>query len=271
MQKKIFYSLFAMLVFVSLGAGCCGPNWQHSACDFTCPSHDGSLVSDTAANTEKGYFFEGDREFEGDRDRGSTVGLAEYKETAGDPVSSECHACSRHSEKRGLFELFHKHWANFDSNRWQGSGGGDVYISSWKSDPPDYSDPCDRCGHWTGAVACKTNCWKDLFYRPLSRLTCKAYGLQGESSCSMAVACACGTACGVKDSDCTSGYCGSVMERAVSRLSTQEAFDASPDQVYQQTDQRIMLPVSPSPAGTKNVAVAHAETSLTTDPVPSAR
>ena len=258
-----------MLVFVSLGTGCCGPNWQHSTCDFSCPSHGGSLVSDTAANTEKGYFFEGGSE------RGSAVDLTEYKETAGDPVSDECRVCGGNSEKRGTIGLFHDHWANFHSNRWKGSGGGDVYISSWKSDPPDYSDPCDRCCHWTGAVASKTNCWKDLFYRPFSRLTCKANGLQGESSCSIDVACGCGTACGISvglnDSGCTNGCCGGVMERAVSRPSTKEPFDALPDQAYQQTDQRKILPVSTPPARTKSVAVARAETSLTTDPISTAR
>jgi hypothetical protein len=30
-----------------------------------------------------------------------------------------------------------------------GDGCGELYWSEWHSDPPDCSDPCDRCGNWT--------------------------------------------------------------------------------------------------------------------------
>lgn len=35
---------------------------------------------------------------------------------------------------------------------------GDIYWNEWFSDPPNCSDPCDRCGNWTGvrAGSCST-------------------------------------------------------------------------------------------------------------------
>ena len=58
------------------------------------------------------------------------------------------------------------------SQRFCGSGCGEVYLGDWSSDPPDYSDPCDDCGNWLGAGCCVPNWWKNFTYNPLGWFNC---------------------------------------------------------------------------------------------------
>jgi len=109
-------------------------------------------------------------------------------------ASSACSGCVATGKMRPMAWL-HRRWSTRSSRRWKGSGCGDVYMCAWKSDPPDYCDPCDRCGQWTEPACCQSNCWKDLMVRPLNRLSCKSGGCQGVATCSATTACGCGTAC----------------------------------------------------------------------------
>jgi hypothetical protein len=41
-------------------------------------------------------------------------------------------------------------FALFTRDCWSGSGCRDRYWGDFYGDPPDYCDPCDRCGNYTG-------------------------------------------------------------------------------------------------------------------------
>ena len=41
-------------------------------------------------------------------------------------------------------------FALFTRDSWRGSGCGERYWGDFYGDPPDCSDPCDRCGNYTG-------------------------------------------------------------------------------------------------------------------------
>jgi len=79
-------------------------------------------------------------------------------------------------------------------------GCGEVYLCSWKSDPPDYCDPCDRCGQWVESSCCRTNFWKDLVYNPMAAIFGGHPGPCGRASC-----------CG-GPSNCSEGYRSSCCE-----------------------------------------------------------
>lgn len=111
-----------------------------------------------------------------------------------------CTECASKGGECGL-GLFH---GRLLSNCWNGPGCGEVYYCSWKSDPPDYCDPCNRCGQWVETSCCRTNFWKDLVYNPIAAVFGGHPGPYNKASC-----CGyfsdnpdgCGSAC-CKDTNC---------------------------------------------------------------------
>ncbi|MBI83985.1 MAG: hypothetical protein CMJ81_12365 [Planctomycetaceae bacterium] len=88
--------------------------------------------------------------------------------------------CTECAAEGGECGLFH---GRLLSNCWNGPDCGEVYFCSWKSDPPDYCDPCNRCGQWAETSCCRTNFWKDLVYNPVATIFGGRPGPYNEASC----------------------------------------------------------------------------------------
>jgi hypothetical protein len=56
-----------------------------------------------------------------------------------------CHDRTFCGPLSGIFALFTR-------NSWCGGSCGERYWGDFYSDPPDFCDPCDRCGNYTGRV-----------------------------------------------------------------------------------------------------------------------
>jgi hypothetical protein len=64
------------------------------------------------------------------------------------PCTDDCvspvDGCARRHGSRGLFGFLKE-------SACCTSGCGELYLHPWINDPPHPCDPCDDCGHWTGA------------------------------------------------------------------------------------------------------------------------
>ena len=197
--------LATTLLLLNLSGCCCGPSWRlgnclssfcHHAshgscrggggCGDCCDQTGGDNYSD--ANYESDSSIEDEshsataysEQEDGEQEDGEQEdgGSSEREPSPASYGSTSC--------KPGPVGWLRNEWS---SRRWNGPRCDDVYVCSWISDPPEYCDPCNRCGHWTGAQCCPTNCWKDLFYKPLSRLSCKAARDSGGPGCGCASGC----------------------------------------------------------------------------------
>jgi hypothetical protein len=65
-----------------------------------------------------------------------------------DPCADSCRPMTCHDKTYcgPLTPLF----ALFTRDSWCGTGCGERYWGDFYGDPPDYCDPCDRCGNYTG-------------------------------------------------------------------------------------------------------------------------
>ena len=261
MQQDKLYSLVAAIVLVNLGGCCCGPRWSNGACDVN------------SLSTSSGYGGCCDD----DGGCGPSCGAG------GCGAASNCAGggCVSAGRKPGPIAWLQGRWSIHKSRRWKGSSCDDVYLCAWKSDPPDYCDPCDRGGQWTGPACCQSNCWKDLLYRPLSRLSCKAGELQSSWAGSYAVTCGCETACDSSagcsdcgDGGCASGGCDGPLEDVTDSPPTEEVRywnEYRTDDAYPEADPAEILQAPASATRPKRLSAARAKRARTRDTVRPAR
>jgi hypothetical protein len=78
-------------------------------------------------------------------------------DSCGDPCSTTCGrgACRDRTACGPLSVLF----SIFDRKTWCGPSCGERYWGDFYSDPPDCSDPCDRCGNYTGRSSYGGSSW----------------------------------------------------------------------------------------------------------------
>jgi len=65
-----------------------------------------------------------------------------------DPCEERC--CTQTCHDRTYCGPLTPLFALFNRDCWCGKGCGERYYGDFYSDPPDFRDPCDRCGNYTG-------------------------------------------------------------------------------------------------------------------------
>ena len=107
---------------------------------------------------------------------------------------------------KGPLSLAHRHWKK---SRYFGPGCGEVYWWAWKSDPPDYCDPCDSCGNWVGPTGCRRSFWNNLIHVTFGGFRGHGYG------------------------HCRNGCCGEAgCDGATSEIDTYGTYDSDGTEVW---------------------------------------